>query len=97
MTPLLPSTIELLTRKKKDMQTAETPVHATSMGHASVAHDRAATEAPTLLAHYQIIRRNGAVVPFEPSKIAVAMMKAFWRCTAHKALHPLAFVRWSKH
>ena len=29
------------------------------------------------LAHYQIIRRNGAVVPFEPNKIAVAMMKAF--------------------
>jgi len=26
---------------------------------------------------YQIIRRNGAVVPFEPNKIAVAMMKAF--------------------
>jgi ribonucleoside-diphosphate reductase alpha chain len=31
----------------------------------------------TVLAHYQIIRRNGAVVPFEPQKIAVAMMKAF--------------------
>ncbi|MFZ1607950.1 MAG: ribonucleoside-diphosphate reductase subunit alpha [Rhodoferax sp.] len=30
-----------------------------------------------LLDHYQIIRRNGAVVPFEPNKIAVAMMKAF--------------------
>ena len=29
------------------------------------------------LAHYQIIRRNGAVVPFEPSKIAHAMMRAF--------------------
>ena len=29
------------------------------------------------LAHYQIIRRNGAVVPFEPNKIAVALMKAF--------------------
>jgi ribonucleoside-diphosphate reductase alpha chain len=28
-------------------------------------------------AQYQIIRRNGAVVSFEPSKIAVAMMKAF--------------------
>ncbi|WP_440109863.1 ribonucleoside-diphosphate reductase subunit alpha [Acidovorax sp. BL-A-41-H1] len=28
-------------------------------------------------ANYQIIRRNGAVVPFEPQKIAVAMMKAF--------------------
>ncbi len=27
--------------------------------------------------HYQIIRRNGSVVPFEPNKIAVAMMKAF--------------------
>src|SRR3569623_346589 len=29
------------------------------------------------LANYQIIRRNGSVVPFEPNKIAVAMMKAF--------------------
>ncbi|MDR0478763.1 MAG: ribonucleoside-diphosphate reductase subunit alpha [Burkholderiaceae bacterium] len=27
--------------------------------------------------HYQIIRRNGAVVAFEPAKIAVAMTKAF--------------------
>lgn len=26
---------------------------------------------------YQVIRRNGAVVPFEPGKIAIAMMKAF--------------------
>ena len=31
----------------------------------------------TPLAHYQIIRRNGAVVPFTPDKIAIAMMKAF--------------------
>ena len=31
----------------------------------------------TNLSNYQIIRRNGAVVPFEPAKIAVAMMKAF--------------------
>ena len=29
------------------------------------------------LSNYQIIRRNGTVVPFEPNKIAVAMMKAF--------------------
>lgn len=29
------------------------------------------------LSHYQILRRNGAVVAFEPNKIAVAMMKAF--------------------
>ena len=31
----------------------------------------------TPLTHYQIIRRNGAVVPFAPDKIAIAMMKAF--------------------
>ncbi len=34
-------------------------------------------ENPAMLTHYQIIRRNGAVVAFEPNKIAVAMMKAF--------------------
>ena len=33
--------------------------------------------APHALANYQIIRRNGAVEPFEPTKIAVALMKAF--------------------
>jgi ribonucleoside-diphosphate reductase alpha chain len=31
----------------------------------------------TAYAGYQIIRRNGAVVSFEPNKIAVALMKAF--------------------
>ena len=29
------------------------------------------------LAQYKVIRRNGAVVPFEPSKITIAMTKAF--------------------
>jgi ribonucleoside-diphosphate reductase alpha chain len=33
--------------------------------------------AASTLPNYQIIRRNGAVVPFEPNKIAVALMKAF--------------------
>jgi ribonucleoside-diphosphate reductase alpha chain len=33
--------------------------------------------AATAYAGYQIIRRNGAVVGFEPNKIAVALMKAF--------------------
>jgi len=33
--------------------------------------------APSAYQGYQIIRRNGAVVLFEPSKIAVALMKAF--------------------
>ena len=39
--------------------------------------DTAGSPAGNALAHYQIIRRNGAVVPFEPNKIAIAMMKAF--------------------
>ena len=39
----------------------------------------AAVDAPAdpRFADYKVIRRNGAVVPFEPSKIAVAMTKAF--------------------
>ena len=39
--------------------------------------DGANNTATNSLSHYQIIRRNGAVVAFEPNKIAVAMMKAF--------------------
>ena len=39
--------------------------------------DVAGSATGNALAHYQIIRRNGAVVPFEPNKIAIAMMKAF--------------------
>jgi ribonucleoside-diphosphate reductase alpha chain len=35
------------------------------------------THPSVTLADYKIIRRNGAVVPFEPSKISIAMTKAF--------------------
>ncbi len=45
--------------------------------HTGSAGSSAETSSSTVFAQYQIIRRNGAVVPFEPSKIAVAMMKAF--------------------
>ena len=76
MTPLLHAVLNR-SQERKNMQTAETSVHASPLSQPPVAHDRASTETPTLLAHYQIIRRNGAVVPFEPAKIAVAMMKAF--------------------
>ncbi|MBO9677281.1 MAG: ribonucleoside-diphosphate reductase subunit alpha [Acidovorax sp.] len=48
---------------------AETAPHASASGESPLASP--------LLAHYQILRRNGAVVPFEPQKIAVALMKAF--------------------
>ncbi|MBI5259664.1 MAG: ribonucleoside-diphosphate reductase subunit alpha [Burkholderiales bacterium] len=56
---------------------------------ASIASPASATIAPPLVAGssasavstayagYQIIRRNGSVVAFEPNKIAVALMKAF--------------------
>jgi len=43
----------------------------------SPAPSTGSTASESALAHYQIIRRNGAVVPFEPNKIAVALMKAF--------------------
>ena len=36
-----------------------------------------ASAAASAFSAYQVIRRNGAVVSFEPSKIAVALMKAF--------------------
>lgn len=55
-------------------------VAATQLPSPLQPHAAAATASPALttsLAQYQIIRRNGAVVPFEPNKIAIAMMKAF--------------------
>ena len=55
------------------MQTAQQTMPVTS----SIPASSAAHAQPNPLAHYQIIRRNGGVVPFEPNKIAVAMMKAF--------------------
>ncbi|KAB2902026.1 MAG: ribonucleoside-diphosphate reductase subunit alpha [Burkholderiaceae bacterium] len=59
----------------------QTALNTPSTARADTApHSSAADESPLtspLLAHYQILRRNGAVVPFEPQKIAVALMKAF--------------------
>jgi len=46
-------------------------VHAATAPATSIAAPSSAYEA------FHIIRRNGAVVPFEPNKIAVALMKAF--------------------
>ncbi|MEJ8813603.1 ribonucleoside-diphosphate reductase subunit alpha [Variovorax ureilyticus] len=60
------------------MQTAlNTPSTARAVPSTAQNRDVAGSPASNALAHYQIIRRNGAVVPFEPNKIAVAMMKAF--------------------
>src|SRR5688500_10357061 len=44
-----------------------------------------ASTAPERFADYKIIRRNGAVVGFEPDKIAVAMTKAFLAVSGNTA------------
>ena len=54
--------------------TTATPSLKQPMGSAT---STSTTANSSVFAQYQIIRRNGAVVSFEPSKIAVAMMKAF--------------------
>jgi ribonucleoside-diphosphate reductase alpha chain len=61
------------------MQIAVNPQAAVQSGVATLANPdtTASGAAPSMLSQYQIIRRNGAVVPFEPNKVAVAMMKAF--------------------
>ena len=53
-----------------------TPSPAPALMGQSVQAQQASVAAQALTS-YQIIRRNGAVVPFEPNKIAVALMKAF--------------------
>ena len=62
------------------MQTAQFPRPGTPTvpsGNPMAEMTGDASSRATAFTHYQIIRRNGAVVPFEPNKIAVAMMKAF--------------------
>ncbi|MBT0571000.1 ribonucleoside-diphosphate reductase subunit alpha [Curvibacter sp. CHRR-16] len=51
--------------------------YSPSFASSSDAFVTGAAPAASPLSHYQIIRRNGSVVAFEPNKIAVAMMKAF--------------------
>ena len=54
-----------------------TPSQAAPAATPSRAMPSTASPAASAFAGYQIIRRNGAVVGFEPNKIAVALMKAF--------------------
>ncbi|MDE2147556.1 MAG: ribonucleoside-diphosphate reductase subunit alpha [Burkholderiales bacterium] len=57
----------------QSVSTAQPTVPSAAGGPARTA----AAEAAGVYNGYQIIRRNGAVVSFEPNKIAVALMKAF--------------------
>jgi len=63
---------------KETMQTvSNAPLMSSTILMSSTTSDSPALSSQGTLSQYQIIRRNGAVVPFEPNKIAVAMMKAF--------------------
>src|ERR1700752_646298 len=59
------------------MQTVTTSTDAQGAASVSGAVTRPAAPGASAYQGYQIIRRNGAVVAFEPNKIAIAMMKAF--------------------
>jgi ribonucleoside-diphosphate reductase alpha chain len=59
------------------MHSALAPAASTLAPSLPTAGNGGSAQNVTPLANYQIIRRNGAVVPFEPNKIAIAMMKAF--------------------
>ncbi|KPF59469.1 ribonucleotide-diphosphate reductase subunit alpha [beta proteobacterium AAP51] len=61
------------------MQAAQTTTTAATANPGAVRPVATGAAAPASGAYagYQIIRRNGAVVSFEPNKIAVALMKAF--------------------
>ena len=61
------------------MQTARGAAPATSSARSTppTLKDAVALAPNGALTQYQIMRRNGAVVAFEPTKIAVALMKAF--------------------
>ena len=56
---------------------AATPTPTTARTAPPTLKDAVSAAPSGALAQYQIMRRNGAVVVFEPAKIAVAMMKAF--------------------
>lgn len=58
-----------------------TPSELLSSHSTSARGDDSVQSTPPSVNIYQIIRRNGAVVPFDPPKIAIAMMKAFLAVT----------------
>ena len=59
------------------MQIAADVTNASSLISASLPEASSSSAISSPFADYKVIRRNGAVVGFEPSKISVAMTKAF--------------------
>jgi ribonucleoside-diphosphate reductase alpha chain len=60
---------------RRNMQIAQESVATNTVRSASVAD--ASSAVPSSWSEYKVIRRNGAVVGFEPAKISVAMTKAY--------------------
>jgi ribonucleoside-diphosphate reductase alpha chain len=58
-------------------QSAQQPVAPTFAAAAQPSQTLSAAATASSYADYKVIRRNGAVVAFEPAKVAVAMTKAF--------------------
>lgn len=46
---------------------------------------------------YKVIRRNGAVVAFEPSKVSIAMTKAFLAISGVRGRPLPGFANWSRN
>jgi ribonucleoside-diphosphate reductase alpha chain len=69
-----PERLDRFQKRRISMQTAVNRPSPTAPQSAAASTVSAAASA---YQGYQIIRRNGAVVSFEPNKIAVALMKAF--------------------
>ena len=59
------------------MQLSTDSVSPSPFATSSFASGETATGRESVYAQYKIIRRNGAVVGFEPAKISIAMTKAF--------------------
>ena len=75
------------------MQIAQDSATATSSLSVGIAESSA--PARGAYADYKIIRRNGAVVGFEPAKISVAMTKAFLAVNGARARPRRASASWS--
>ena len=61
----------------QSIQTTETGRAGVAPIAGNLSSAQPVADAHALASQYKVIRRNGAVVPFEPSKVTIAMTKAF--------------------
>ena len=75
------------------MQLATGTIHSASAPGFAIPESNSAQE--SRYAQYKVIRRNGSVVVFEPSKIAIAMTKAFIAVNGGQGAGGVRVVNWS--